>query len=167
MQPASVEQLRGQCTNLRIKTPCLGKEEAPVSRTRLSFIENMMQGRNPSTFRMRPLHRLVELLRIAEQPRPYVDGPAWQALCDATSLWRLQSYVRPVDAASKPAGHYVIRFPGFSSALRARSAGQGSEYPGLRFAGSSSPHFALAKFDAVTGKSWVWIQLSSGRGSSL
>jgi len=103
----------------------------------------------------------------AAQPRPYVDGPAWQALCDATSLWRLQSYVRPVDAGSKPAGHDVIRFPGFSSAPRARSAGQGSEYPGLRFAGSSSPHFALAKFDAVTGKSWVWIQLSSGRGSSL
>jgi len=41
------------------------------------------------------------------------------------------------------AGHDDIRLPGFSSAPRARGAGRGSECPGLRFAGSSSPHFAL------------------------
>lgn len=34
---------------------------------------------------------------------------------------------------------------GFSSAPRARSAGRGTECPGRRFAGSPSPHCALAK----------------------
>src|SRR6202453_3868910 len=76
----------------------------------------------------------------------------WQALFDVTALWRLLSYVRPVDASSRPAGHDDIRVPGFSSAPRARSAGRGSEYPGLRFAGSSSPHFALANVFAVAGE---------------
>ena len=89
-------------------------------------------------------------LAPAAQPQPYVDGPAWQALCDATTLWRLLSYVRPVDAKPQLAGHDVIRLPRFSSAPRARGAGRGSEYPGLRFAGSSSPHFALANFVAVS-----------------
>jgi hypothetical protein len=34
----------------------------------------------------------------------------WQALFDVTARWRLRSYVRPVDARPKPAGHDAIRF---------------------------------------------------------
>jgi hypothetical protein len=45
----------------------------------------------------------------------------WQALCDATALWRLLSYVRPVDAKPQLAGHDDIRLPGFSL-LRALEA---------------------------------------------
>src|SRR5690349_13980059 len=76
----------------------------------------------------------------------------WQALSDVTALWRLLSYVRPVDARPQPAGHDDIRVPGFSSAPRAQDAGRGSECPGLRFAGSSSPHFALPNVAAVSGE---------------
>jgi hypothetical protein len=76
----------------------------------------------------------------------------WQALFDVTALWRMLSYVRPVDARPQPAGHDDIRVPGFSSAPRARGAGRGSECPGLRFAGSSPPHFALPNVVAVSGE---------------
>jgi hypothetical protein len=31
----------------------------------------------------------------------------WQALFDVTALWRLLSYVRPVDASSRPAGQMI------------------------------------------------------------
>jgi hypothetical protein len=37
--------------------------------------------------------------------------------------------------------------------MRSRSPLAMMEYPGLRFAGSSSPHFALANVDAVSGES--------------
>ena len=83
-------------------------------------------------------------LAPAAQPRPYVDGPLASSF-SATPLWRLRSYVRPVDAKPKLAGHDVSASSGFSSAPRARSAGRGTECPGRRFAGSSSPHCALAK----------------------
>jgi Integrase core domain len=69
----------------------------------------------------------------------------WQALSSATSLWRLRSYVRPVDASRNPLAMMISASSGFSSAPRARSAGRGTECPGRRFAGSPSPHCALAK----------------------
>jgi hypothetical protein len=94
--------------------------------------------------------RLTQENLSSTEPRsPWLRNPdhmwtaPWQALFDATALWRLLSYVRPVDAKPQLAGHDDIRVSGFSSAPRARGAGRGSEWPGLRFAGSSSPHFAL------------------------
>jgi hypothetical protein len=84
---------------------------------------------------------------------PTICGrPVGKHFVKPMALGRLRSYVRPVDAKPQPAGHDDIRVPGFSSAPRARGAGRGSEYPGLRFAGSSSPHFALANVDAVSGE---------------
>ena len=77
-------------------------------------------------------------------PDPMWTAP-WQALSSATSLWRLRSYVRPVDASRNPLAMMLSASSGFSSAPRARSAGRGTECPGRRFAGSPSPHCALAK----------------------
>jgi len=69
----------------------------------------------------------------------------WQALSSATSLWRVRSYVRPVGASRNPLAMMISASSGFSSAPRARGAGRGTECPGRRFAGSPSPHCALAK----------------------
>ena len=58
----------------------------------------------------------------------------WQALSSATSLWRLRSYVRPVDARPKPAGHDVIRFVRLltSSARSKRWSGYGMSGSAVR-----------------------------------
>ena len=58
----------------------------------------------------------------------------WQALSSATSLWRLRSYVRPVDARPKPAGHDAIRFVRLliSSARSKRWSGYGMSGSAVR-----------------------------------
>ena len=63
----------------------------------------------------------------------------------ATSLWRLRSYVWPVDARPKPAGHDAIRFVRLliSSARSKRWSGYGMSGSAVRR--GPSPHCALAK----------------------
>ena len=58
----------------------------------------------------------------------------WQALFSATSIWRLRSYVRPVDARPKPAGHDAIRFVRLliSSARSKRWSGYGMSGSAVR-----------------------------------
>ncbi len=69
----------------------------------------------------------------------------WQALSSATALWRLRSYVWPVDARPKPAGQDAIRFVRLliSSARSKRWSGFGMSGSAVRR--ESSPHCALAK----------------------
>jgi Integrase core domain len=58
----------------------------------------------------------------------------WQALFDVTARWRLRSYVQPVDARPKPAGHDAIRFVRLliSSARSRRWSGYGMSGSAVR-----------------------------------
>ena len=66
-QAAFIEQLGSEGANLGMQAPCFFEKQTPVGRNRRMAAEYVVEGGNIGAFGMTALHRLLELLRIAEQ----------------------------------------------------------------------------------------------------
>ena len=64
---SGIEELGGEGANVGMQPPGLGEKQAAIGRNRLLAVKNVMQRRHVRAFGVAALHRLFELLRIAEQ----------------------------------------------------------------------------------------------------
>src|SRR5437762_5403934 len=67
LEPALVEEFRGKCANVGMKSPGVLQKQPLLGADGELAVENVVQGGDAGAFGMAPLCRLVQLPRIAQQ----------------------------------------------------------------------------------------------------